>query len=78
MEAQTRNEIGEVHADPGTTRSYNSNYPQLAKSNKGILVNCIIRSVAILLTLISAIVLGVAKETMDSGIIKSTQFSAYV
>ncbi|XP_078179530.1 CASP-like protein 1E1 [Carex rostrata] len=71
MEAQTRNEMGEVHVAPGTTsRSYNS--------NKGILVNCILRLVAILLTFIAAIVLGVANETIDIGIIKSTQFTAYV
>lgn len=71
MEAQTRNEMGEVPVAPGTTsRSYNS--------NKGILVHCILRLVAILLTFIAAIVLGVANETIDTGIIKSTQFTAYV
>lgn len=78
MEAHTRTEIGAVHVDPVTTRSHDSSYPQHGTFHKRILVNVILRSVAILLTFIAAIVLGVAKETMDTGIIKSVQFAAYV
>ncbi|KAJ1695227.1 hypothetical protein LUZ63_011925 [Rhynchospora breviuscula] len=87
MEAQTGTEMGATQPDTGsgTTRAYNFNGPPPLKPNQGILVNYILRFVAFLLTFISAVVLGAAKETVilsnstiQNGIIKSTQFAAYV
>ncbi|KAJ4805245.1 CASP-like protein [Rhynchospora pubera] len=87
MEAQTGTEMGATHSDTGsgTTRAYNFNGPPPLKPNQDILVNYILRFVAFLLTFISAVVLGAAKETVilssstiENGVIKSTQFAAYV
>ncbi|KAJ3688482.1 hypothetical protein LUZ61_017646 [Rhynchospora tenuis] len=87
MEAQTGTEMGATQPDngSGTTRGYNFDDQRPPKPNQGILVHYILRFVAFLLTFISAVVLGAAKETVvssnstiENGIIKSTQFAAYV